>query len=70
MRVPAFICVLNFCGWSQSQNFFNCEIFPIYGVNEKWWPTPRVYNNRSVHLPYGFHTRRMTYAISSEYCKL
>ena len=27
-----FICVLNFHGWSQLRNFYNSEIFPIYGV--------------------------------------
>ena len=26
-----FICVLNFCGWSQPRNFLHSKIFPIYG---------------------------------------
>ena len=29
--VILFLCV-NFCGWSQLQNYFNSEIFPIYGI--------------------------------------
>ena len=28
-HVNVFICMLNFCGWSQLQNYFNSEIFPI-----------------------------------------
>ena len=27
-----FIRVLNFCSWSQPWNYFNSEIFPIYGM--------------------------------------
>ena len=30
--IKCFICALNFCGWSQVQNYFNSEIFPIYGI--------------------------------------
>ena len=28
-----FIHVLNFCGWSQPQNYFNSEIFLIYSTS-------------------------------------
>ena len=28
-HVNVFICMLNYCGWSQLQNYFNSEIFPI-----------------------------------------
>ena len=31
--VTVFICVLNFCGWSQPQNHFNSEIFPVYNID-------------------------------------
>ena len=30
--VNAFIHVLNFCSQSQPRNYFNSEIFPIYGT--------------------------------------
>ena len=30
--VNVFIHVLNFRGWSQPRNYFNSEIFPIYGM--------------------------------------
>ena len=30
--VKCFICVLNFRSWSQPQNYFNSEIYPIYGM--------------------------------------
>ena len=29
--IKCFIRVLNFRGWSQLRNYFNSEIFPIYG---------------------------------------
>ena len=33
--IKDFIWVLNFHGWSQLQNYFNSEIFPIYRVGTK-----------------------------------
>ena len=33
-------CVLNFRGWSQPRNYFNSEIFPIYGTQE--WGRPEM----------------------------
>ena len=32
----AFIRVLNFRDWSQMRNYFNSEIFPIYGSNQQY----------------------------------
>ena len=31
-RVNVFICMLNFCSWSEPQKCFNSEIFLIYGT--------------------------------------
>ena len=31
--VTVFIRVLNFRGWSQPQNHFNSEIFPVYSMD-------------------------------------
>ena len=31
--VTVCIRVLNFCGWSQPQNHFNREIFPVYSID-------------------------------------
>ena len=31
-RRVIFFRVFNFRGWSQPQNYFNSEIFPIYGI--------------------------------------
>ena len=30
----AFFCVLNFRGWFRPRNYFNSEIFPIYGTHQ------------------------------------
>ena len=31
-RINVFIRMLNFRGWSHPRNYFNSEIFPIYGI--------------------------------------
>ena len=36
--VKCFIRALNFRGWSQLRNYFNSEIFPIYGSLMKEYP--------------------------------
>ena len=32
MHTYLLICVFNFRGWCQPQNYVNSEIFPIYGI--------------------------------------
>ena len=34
VHLNVFICVLNFCGWSQLQKYYNSQIFQIYGMFE------------------------------------
>ena len=31
-HVKFYFCALNFCDWAQPQNYFNSEIFPMYGI--------------------------------------
>ena len=51
--------------------WFLLSFFIVFFKNDEGGS--RVYNRKSVQLPYGFYTHhldRMTYAISSEYAKL
>jgi len=61
----SIFCVFDFCSWSRPRNYFNSEIFPIYGsMSQGTWSDlylffcrggawVRSYNSTHLHTVYG-----------------